>query len=117
LVISNSLTGPIGLFVRFSTLQEYGVDKVFVLENGNTDSSQRNIVFLVHGEKAPQVQATAGTCSSHSLIQGASLAQFFSLSAFQTIDLGSRFSPTVICRVPCITAHRNLLPEDRDTML
>lgn len=64
LVISKSLTGPIGLFVRFSTLQEYGVDKVFVLENGNTDSSQRNIVYLIQGEKAAHVQATAGVYSS-----------------------------------------------------
>ena len=46
--------------MRFSTLQEYGVDKVFVLENGNTDSSQRNIVYLIQGEKAAHVQATAG---------------------------------------------------------
>jgi hypothetical protein len=61
LVIGKDLTGPIGLIVKFSTLQEYGVDKVFVLENGNTDSSQRNIVYLVHGEKAFNVQAVAGT--------------------------------------------------------
>ena len=60
-MISQDLTGPVGLFIKFSTLQEYGVDKVFVLENGNTDSSQRNIVYLIHGEKASQVQATAGT--------------------------------------------------------
>jgi vacuolar protein sorting-associated protein 33A len=59
-VIGRGLTGPIGLIVKFSTLQEYGVDKVFVLENGNTDSSQRNIVYLVHGEKAVHVQAVAG---------------------------------------------------------
>ena len=50
--------------MRFSTLQEYGVDKVFVLENGNTDSSQRNIVYLIQGEKAIHVQATAGVYSS-----------------------------------------------------
>ena len=50
-MISKSLTGPIGLFVRFSTLQEYGVDKVFVLENGNTDSSQRNIVYLIQAKR------------------------------------------------------------------
>ena len=61
-MIGKDLTGPIGLIVKFSTLQEYGVDKVFVLENGNTDSSQRNIVYLVHGEKAIHVQAVAGMC-------------------------------------------------------
>lgn len=60
LVISKALTGPINLFVNFPTLKEYGVDKLFVVENGNTDSSQRNIVYLVNGEKASQVQATAG---------------------------------------------------------
>jgi vacuolar protein sorting-associated protein 33A len=54
------LTGPINLFVNFPTLKEYGVDKLFVLENGNTDSSQRNIAYLVHGEKPSEVQATAG---------------------------------------------------------
>ncbi|OJD10848.1 hypothetical protein AJ78_08249 [Emergomyces pasteurianus Ep9510] len=59
LVISKDLAGPVGLFVKFSVLQEYGVDRVFLLENGNTDSSQKNIVFLVHGEKLVQVQSTA----------------------------------------------------------
>ena len=60
LVISKALTGPINLFVNFPTLKDYGVDKLFVLENGNTDSSQRNIIYLVNGEKASQVQATTG---------------------------------------------------------
>ena len=59
-MIGRDLTGPLGLFVPFSTLKEYGVDKVFELENGNTDSSQRNIVYLVHGEKASIVQTVAG---------------------------------------------------------
>lgn len=61
MVIGKDLTGPLGLFVQFSALKEYGVDKVFELENGNTDSSQRNIVYLVHGEKASKVQAVAGS--------------------------------------------------------
>jgi vacuolar protein sorting-associated protein 33A len=60
LVLSKGLTGPLGLFVGFGTLKDYGVDKVFELENDNTDSSQRNIVYLVHGEKAGPVQAVAG---------------------------------------------------------
>ncbi|KAI1618505.1 lysine-specific histone demethylase 1 [Exophiala viscosa] len=59
LVIGKDLTGLLSLFVQFPTLKEYGVDKVFELENGNTDSSQRNIVYLVHGEKANLVQAVA----------------------------------------------------------
>ena len=74
-MIGRDLTGPIGLIVKFSTLQEYGVDKVFVLENGNTDSSQRNIVYLVHGEKAVHVQAVAG------------MSVFFAASLFGTYKM------------------------------
>ena len=60
LVIEKSLAGPTGLFIKFSTLQEYGVDKVFFLENDNVDSSQKNIIFLARGEKASQAIAVAG---------------------------------------------------------
>lgn len=63
LVIGQDLAGPVGLFVKFSQLQEYGVDRVFLLENANVDSSQRNIVFLVHAEKIRQVRTAAGTSS------------------------------------------------------
>ncbi|KAL4955436.1 Sec1-like protein [Aspergillus filifer] len=59
LVISQDLAGPVGLFVKFSQLQEYGVDRVFLLENGNVDSSQRNVVFLAYAEKIRQVRAVA----------------------------------------------------------
>lgn len=59
-MIEKSLAGPIGLFIKFSTLQEYGVDKVFLLENDNIDSSQKNIIFLARGEKATQAIAVAG---------------------------------------------------------
>jgi hypothetical protein len=52
LVLEKSLAGPLNLLVKFSTLQEYGVDKVFFLENENLDSSQRNVVFLARGEKS-----------------------------------------------------------------
>ena len=45
--------------MSFATLKDYGVEKVFELENENTDSSQRNIVYIVHGEKAAVVQAVA----------------------------------------------------------
>jgi len=61
LVIEKSLAGPLGLYVKFSTLQEYGVDRVFFLENDNVDTSQRNIVFLARGEKAHTVLTLAGT--------------------------------------------------------
>ena len=64
LVISQELAGPVGLFVKFSELQQYGVDRVFLLENANIDSSQRNIVFLVRGEKAHHVRIVAGKAVS-----------------------------------------------------
>lgn len=60
LVIEESLAGPIGLFVKFSTLQDHGVDKVFLLENDNVDASQKNVIFLARGEKANQPIAVAG---------------------------------------------------------
>lgn len=67
LVISKDLAGPVGLFVKFSVLQEYGVDRVFLLENSNVDSSQRNVVFLIHAEKTHQVQKTAGMLNCFSV--------------------------------------------------
>ncbi|KAF3484040.1 vacuolar protein sorting-associated protein 33A [Arthroderma uncinatum] len=59
LVVSKDLAGPVGLFVKFSVLQEHGVDRVFLLENENVDSSQRNVVFLIHAEKPSHVQSAA----------------------------------------------------------
>lgn len=60
LVIEKSLAGPIGILVKFSTLQEHGVDKVFLLENDNVDSSQKNIIFLARGHKAATPIVIAG---------------------------------------------------------
>ena len=60
LVLERGLAGPINLFVKFSTLQEYGVDKLFFLENGNADVSQRNVVFVARGESARHAQSIAG---------------------------------------------------------
>ena len=54
------MAGPIGIFVKFSTLQDYGVDKVFFLENGNANVSQRNVVFIARGESAKHAQSIAG---------------------------------------------------------
>ena len=59
-MIEKSLAGPIGVFVKFSTLQEYGVDKVFFLENENVDTSQRNVIFLARGDKATNPMVIAG---------------------------------------------------------
>ena len=61
-VIEKDLLGPIGLFIKYSTLQEYGVEKIFVLENGKVETSQRNIVFLARGEQPQKVQVIAGEC-------------------------------------------------------
>ena len=60
MVIEKSLAGPIGIFVKFSTLQDHGVDKVFFLENDNVDASQKNVIFLARGEKANQPIAITG---------------------------------------------------------
>ncbi|KAF2442171.1 Sec1-like protein [Karstenula rhodostoma CBS 690.94] len=59
LVLEKALAGSVNLLVKSSTLQEYGVDKFFFLENDNVNSSQRNVVFLVRGEKAKTVMAVA----------------------------------------------------------
>ncbi|KAI1338489.1 vacuolar protein sorting 33A-like protein [Xylariaceae sp. FL0016] len=59
LVIERSLAGPLGVIVKVSTLQEYGVDKFFFLENDNADTSQRNVVFMARGECARHAQAIA----------------------------------------------------------
>lgn len=48
------------MFVKFSTLQDYGVDKVFFLENGNADTSQHNVVFIARGESARNTKVIAG---------------------------------------------------------
>ncbi|CAK7266586.1 Vacuolar protein-sorting-associated protein 33 [Sporothrix epigloea] len=59
LVIEKSLAGPIGTIAKVSTLQDYGVDKFFFLENGNTDTSQRNVVFIARGECGRHAQTIA----------------------------------------------------------
>ncbi|KAK8874959.1 Sec1-like protein [Apiospora arundinis] len=59
LVIERSLAGPIGTVVKVSTLQDYGVDKFFFIENNNADTSQRNVVFMARGECARHAAAIA----------------------------------------------------------
>ncbi|OAA54735.1 vacuolar sorting protein [Niveomyces insectorum RCEF 264] len=59
LVLEKSLAGPIGIVAKVSTLQDYGVDKFFFLENGNADTSQRNVVFVARGECGRHAQAIA----------------------------------------------------------
>ena len=59
-MLEKDLAGPIGLFVKFSTLQDYGVDKVFFLENNNADASQHNVVFIARGDNQKNTQVIAG---------------------------------------------------------
>ncbi|KAF4967765.1 hypothetical protein FSARC_4739 [Fusarium sarcochroum] len=49
-ILDKSLVGPIGTIVKVAVLQEYGVDKFFILENDNADTSQRNVIFIARGE-------------------------------------------------------------------
>ena len=59
-MIEKTIADTIGIFVKFSALQEHGVDKLFLLENNNVDSSQKNVVFLARGDKATAALAVAG---------------------------------------------------------
>lgn len=81
-MIEKSLAGPIGLFIKFSTLQEYGVDKVFFLENDNADTSQKNVIFLARGEEASQAIAVAGMYVLSSILSSVSRSD---LSSCQSI--------------------------------
>ncbi|KAK4129520.1 Sec1-like protein [Parathielavia appendiculata] len=60
LVIEKELAGPVGVVVKVSTLRDYGVDNFFFLENNNTDTNQRNVVFIARGESARTAHAIAG---------------------------------------------------------
>ncbi|KAF8477599.1 Sec1-like protein [Kalaharituber pfeilii] len=46
LILDQSLSGPIGLFAKFSVLQDYGVDKIHWLRDPPADYTQKNIIFL-----------------------------------------------------------------------
>ncbi|TQN72254.1 Vacuolar protein sorting-associated protein 33A [Colletotrichum shisoi] len=59
LILERSLAGPISTIVKVATLQEYGVDKFFFLENKNADTSQRNVIFIARGECARHAQTIA----------------------------------------------------------
>ncbi|CAI4216210.1 unnamed protein product [Parascedosporium putredinis] len=58
-VFDRSLVGPVGVIVKVATLQEYGVDKFFILENQNVDTSQRNVIFIARGECGRHAQTIA----------------------------------------------------------
>ncbi|CAG8971450.1 hypothetical protein HYALB_00002033 [Hymenoscyphus albidus] len=59
LVIERELGDSLRLFVKYSTLLEYGVTKTFFLENGDADVSQQNVVFIARGECAKHAQSIA----------------------------------------------------------
>ncbi|KYK58280.1 hypothetical protein DCS_05293 [Drechmeria coniospora] len=59
IVFDSSLVGPVGTVVKVQTLQEYGVDKFFILENNNVDTSQHNVVFVARGECGRHAEAIA----------------------------------------------------------
>lgn len=59
-MLQKDLVGPVEALVKFSTLQEYGVDRIFFLENDNVDSSQQNVIFIAGGEKGKQAHSIAG---------------------------------------------------------
>lgn len=46
--------------MKVTTLQEYGVQKFFVLENDNVDASQRNVIFIARGECGRHAETIAG---------------------------------------------------------
>lgn len=48
-------------------MRDYGADNFFFLENNNTDSSQRNVVFIARGESAHHAHTIAGTNTSHDM--------------------------------------------------
>lgn len=66
LVLQKSLVGPVEALVKFSTLQEYGVDRIFFLENDNVDASQQNIIFIATGEKGRRAHSITGKSLSAS---------------------------------------------------
>lgn len=68
LVLQKSLVGRIELLLKFSTLQDQGIDRIFFLENDNVDSSQRNVIFIVSGEKTHISQAVTGKPISQIII-------------------------------------------------
>lgn len=100
-----------GLFVKFSVLQEYGVDRVFLLENANIDSSQRNVVFLVRGEKARHVRVVAGMtlslfCPLSACFAGVDWIPFIWVHDGPSLDYIEAFPLYVIWRnVPYIDIH------------
>ena len=107
-MIEKSLAGPIGIFVKFSTLQDHGVDKVFFLENDNVDASQKNVIFLARGEKANQPIAVAGMYVLNLLLMCSvyflkSVLQYLYLTIWRVSWLGRDhkvdcvdFSPTLL---------------------
>lgn len=76
---------------------------MFLLENANVDSSQRNVVFIVNAEKAIDVVATAGmlisTMSKILLFQTHLVKTHFSFKGLK-VDNADTFTLFVVSLVP-----------------
>ncbi|KAI5786395.1 Sec1-like protein [Peziza echinospora] len=76
-VLDQSLSGPIGLFAKFSLLQDYGVDKIHWLHDPPSESIQKNIIYIARC--TPQnAQLISAQVKNYSKIPG----QEFDCSAF-----------------------------------
>jgi hypothetical protein len=60
LVLDPSLTGPLGLIVKFSLLRDHGIDKVYHLEPSPLAVSQDKIIYLCR-PKQRNVEIILGT--------------------------------------------------------
>jgi len=46
LVLDPSLTGPLGLVIKFSVLRDHGIDKVYHLEQGPLTVTHDKVIYL-----------------------------------------------------------------------
>lgn len=86
LVIDQSLSGPIGLFAKFSVLQDYGVDKVHWLHDAPGDIAQKNILYLAR-------------CTPKNAHLIASQVKYYGKIPDQDVDCSAFFVPrrTLVC--------------------
>lgn len=60
LVLDPSLTGPLGLVVKFSLLRDHGIDKVYHLESNALSVAQDKIIYLCRPQRR-NVEIILGT--------------------------------------------------------
>ena len=88
-MFDRSLVGPIGTIVKVTTLQEYGVDKFFILENDNVDASQHNVIFVARGECGRHAETIASMA-----ITSARRTMLFALLNMSVSRRSDQTSPT-----------------------